>query len=473
MNNNTEEKVKPFRLVKYFTFISLIVMFAGTVVISSLNTHSARNMLLKKSKDYAHVLVENLNHQIFMQFFIPVALKFGKIQLRDEEQFSHMDRVVKNTLHSFRVETVNIYDMNNVISYSFEKSVVGKQNMGGSDYQNAVKGRSTSKLIQSGNFWEISFGFPKQSLLITFDPLRAEKSLAQMTGPILGVVEIVQDLSDDYKSIFNLQIRVLETCAIVMGILFIFLIFVVKRGEDILERRSLERLKLKEELNRAQRLAALGEMVAGVSHEIRNPLGIIRSSAEHLKKKMLILDPSNTIPHIIVEEATRLNNIITDFLNFAKPKEPELIQCRIEEILDKNISFFSTQIDGKHYEIERNYDGSIPEIMGDVNMLYQAFLNILLNAKEAMPGGGKIRVSANYLSQENKVKVVFEDEGHGLPDEIADKLWDPFFTTKEMGTGLGLGIVKNIIDAHGGSISIENKSSRGAQAVIYFPVKNK
>ena len=106
------EKIKPFKLVKYFSFTSLFLAFIGTVVLSFLNTQWVRSMQQNKSKDYAHVLIENLNHQIFMQFSIPVFIRYGKIQLSDPKQFEIMDRVVKSTLHSFSVESVNIYDMN-------------------------------------------------------------------------------------------------------------------------------------------------------------------------------------------------------------------------------------------------------------------------------------------------------------------------------------------------------------------------
>jgi len=465
----SEEKIKPFRLVKYFTFTSLIVIFVGTLVLSLLNTHWARAVQQKKSEDYAHLLIENLNHQVFLQFIIPVALKFGKIQLSDEKQFNYMDKVVRSTLHSFKVDMVNIYDMENTISYSFDKTVVGKMDVGGKAYQDAVAGESTSKLIQSGSWTEIFLGVPKHSKLVTFAPLRAEQPLSRISGPVLGVVEIVQDLSEDYKAIFDFQIRVITTCTLVMGLLFLALLFVVKRGEGISERRALERLRLQEQLSRAERLSSLGEMAAGISHEIRNPLGIIKSSSELLEKKMAGYDPSSSIPGIIIEEADRLNNIITDFLNFAKPRSPNLVSCNIVEVLEKNIAFLSSQIKEEGYTIEKHYGDNIPEIKADSNMLYQAFLNIILNAMQAMPDGGGIDVE--ITSGTNKVIIYFKDEGQGIPEDLKEKIWDPFFTTKEKGTGLGLGIVKNIIESHGGEIHIDNRSNVGAKVTMEIPVK--
>ena len=467
--NSTEEKSKPFRLVKYFTFISLIVIFVGTLVLSFFNTHLARTMQQKKSEDYAQLLIENLNHQVFLQFIIPIALKYGKVQLREKEQFERMDKVVRSTLHSFKVETVNIYDIDNTISYSFDPAVIGKKDIGGKSYEDAIAGKSMSKLLRRGNWIELFFGFPKDSKLITFAPLRAEQPLSRISGPVLGVVEIVQDLSEDYKAIFDFQIRVVITCTVVMGILFLVLLFVVKRGEGIIERRALERLRLKEQLNRAEHLSSLGEMVAVISHEIRNPLGIIRSSSELLEKKMAQLDPANSVPSIIVEESVRLNSIITDFLDFAKPRELHTTTLKIEEILEKNINFIAAKIDKEGYIINKHFNSNFPEITADADMLYQAFLNILINAMQAMPGGGKIDVETS--SNNNIITILFEDEGTGIPEELMERIWDPFFTTKEKGTGLGLGIVKNIIESHRGNIQISNRPHHGACVLIEIPIE--
>ncbi len=468
--HTSEEKVKPFRLVKYFTFASLTVIFLGTIVLSVINTRLARSMQRQKSEEYARVLVENLNHQVFLQFILPMAFKFGKIQLRNKDQFERMDKIVRSTFYSFDVEMVNIYDLKNTISYSFNKEIIGKQNVGGTAYQNALLGQATSKLVQRGNFWEIFLGFPKESLIVTFSPLRAEKSLSRLSGPVLGVVEIVQDLSKDYHSIFRFQILVIFTITIVMGIVFVVLLFVVKRGEGIFQQRALERLKLEEKLSRAKHLSSLGEMTAGISHEIRNPLGIIRNSAEHLQKKMAVLDPSNKIPDIIIEESSRLNTIITDFLNYAKPKKPDRLPCRLEEILEKNLTYLTSQIEEQRHVIKKYYGDDLPQIMADSNMLYQAFLNILINSMQAMPGGGEIQIEIN--SNNESVIIIFEDEGKGISEEDLDKIWDPFFTTKAMGTGLGLGIVKNIIESHGGKIDIKNNSPlRGIRVTVELPVK--
>ena len=463
------EKTKPFRLMKYFTFSSLIVIFVGTVVLSAFDTHLARKMQLQKSEEYAKLLIENLNHQIFLQFILPTVLKYNRIQLRNEEQFKRLDQVVRSTLHSFKVETVNIYDMSSTISYSFDQDIIGQKHIGSTGYKEALEGKSSSRLVQRGNFYEIMLGMPKDSHLITISPLRAEKQISRLSGPVLGAIEIKLNLTEEYKTIFNFQIRVIITSAIVMAGLFLVLLLIVKNGEAIIERRALERLRLKEQLNRSEHLSSLGEMVAAVSHEIRNPLGIILSSTELMQKKLDPADPVNTLTGIIKEESQRLNTIITDFLNFARPRSPNLSACRVDQILDKNITFLASQIESGKYSVDSQFTETVPEIHADADMLYQAFLNLLINAMQAMPDGGDILVRVD--SQADMVNISIEDSGSGIPEDIMEKIWDPFFTTKDNGTGLGLGIVKNIIKSHDGQIVIENLAGGGTRVAIDLPVK--
>jgi two-component system sensor histidine kinase HydH len=464
----TDDRIRPFRLVKYFTFISLIVLFVGTLALAALNTHWARRLELTKNEDYALLLIDNLNHQIFLQFVLPTIIKHGKIQLREREQFELMDRVVRTTLHGFKVDMVNIYDLGNTISYSLDPDRIGDKNAGGTNYNAALEGQRVTKIDQRGNFLQLLFGLPEESRLVTYAPLRAEKPLSRIPGPVLGVVELVQDLSDEYGRIYRVQGQVLLSCTLVMLILFLVLLFVVRKGENIIEQRAQERLRLKEQLAKARHLSTIGEMTAGISHEIRNPLGIIKSSAALLKKRMAVLDPDNGLPGIIEEEAGRLNNIITDFLNFARPREPIFQPCRLEEVMEKNLQALGPQIEARHYTVVKDFHPGLPIIQADADMLYQAFLNLLINAMQAMPDGGDIRI--RITPSEDHLTIQILDQGPGILEDIMDKIWDPFFTNKKIGTGLGLGMVRNIIEAHGGSVTIANGPEAGAEATIRLPI---
>ncbi|MEN8211115.1 MAG: ATP-binding protein [Thermodesulfobacteriota bacterium] len=444
-------------------------MLTATIVISALNAHWVRNILLEKSEEYASLLVENLNHQVISRFMLPVLIKYGEIRLREKEQFLLMDKVVRSTLHSFNVEMVSIYDENNIISYSFDKDIIGQKNAGGVHYEKAMKREATSRLLQQGNFLELLFWFPQETKIITFAPLRAEKQVSPaLAGPVMGVVEIVRDVSDDYKKVFKLQGLVIGSCVIVMGMLFFVLRFVVKHGEKVIEQRAEERLKLEEKLRQAEHLSAIGEMTAAVSHEIRNPLGIIKSSAQLLKNKMVKLDARSNIPDIIVEESGRLDNIITDFLNFAKPRTPDLRPCMVEDIIEKNLAYLTPQIEEKNFSIAKEISQNLPEIMADSAMLYQAFLNILINAFQSLEDNGCLTIKIVYSS--GNIVINFIDNGEGIKENILKKIWTPFFTSKDSGTGLGLGIVKNIIEAHNGTITISNAKPNGTNVEMILPV---
>ncbi len=467
--NITPQGARPFVLVKTFTFASLIVMLMATIVIAALNAHWVRNILLEKNKEYNLLLVENLNHQIFLRFVAPVVFKHGEIKLRQKDQHQLLDTVIKSTLHSFHVDMVNIYGTDNIIGYSFDEEKIGKENAGGVHYEKAMKNQATSKLIQKGNFLELLFWFPQETKIITFAPLIPEAQFARSgKRMVIGVIEIIRDISDDYQKVFKLQGLIVISCTIIMGILFLILRFVVKRGEKIIEQRAEERLRLEEKLRQSEHLSAIGGMTAGVSHEIRNPLGIIKSSAQLLKKKMARLDPDSKIPDIIVEESTRLNHIITDFLDFAKPRLPDLRLCDLDEVIEKNLAFLTSQIEEAQINIITNYQNDMPQIMADTAMLYQSFLNILLNAFHALKANGTITICT--WSEPGLVHVCFTDNGEGISDEVLKKIWTPFFTTKDTGTGLGLGIVKNIIEAHKGQIHISNALPSGTKVDISLPI---
>ena len=468
-NLTRTEPGKPFRLVKYFAITSLVIIFTGTVILSVLNIHWARRLQLEKNKDYALLLIENLNHQVFLQFVIPTILKKTRIQLRDKSQFELMDKVVRSTLHGFNVDMVNIYDLSNTISYSFDQDIIGQANVGGTHFESALNGQRNSQLEQRGGFFQLMLGVPEESRIVTYAPLRAEKPLSRTPGPVLGVVEIVQDMSSEYQAIFRTQIRVILTSSAVMLLLFLFLLQVVRKGETILERRAHERIRLEEQLARAKHLSSLGEMTASISHEIRNPLGIIQSSAELLKKKMDKLGTSHALPEIIVEEAGRLNDIITDFLKFARPHQPDLRMAQVEDIITKNLQYLEPELTQRQIRVVKDIQGPLPGIAVDTDMLYQAFLNLFLNAIQAMESEGQITINIKVVDQHLHVLIV--DTGPGIDAAIIDKIWDPFFTNKEKGTGLGLGIVQNIIEAHNGSIHLDNAVPSGACVRIELPLQ--
>ena len=469
-----DEPIRPFRLVKYFSFTGFMVILVFTMALTLLISSQAKNLTLKKSDDYAMLLADNLNHQVFLQFVVPTALRYGRIRLREREQFDALDAVVRNTIHSFKVKKVNIYDLEGRISYSTEQELVGKKVANLPPYEDALRGDKSSMLLTEPG--KSLTGLDKGFTLRTFFPFRGEVPYRGSVGDVLGVFEIFQDLTNEYAEITKFQYLSIAISLAISALVFIILRQIIVRGETIIERRNEEQRKLEEKLHNSEKLATLGQMIAAVSHEIRNPLGIISSTAEILQEKIKVHEPNNRLAEVIVEESRRLNGIVTEFLDFARPQIPRPTTCRLEEILETNLNFLDPVINKENIEIIRDYKGT-DLITADPDLLYRAFLNIFINAVQAMPNGGAITVSTSLPHNSDGkgsgfAEVVVADTGEGVDPEKIKNLFNPFFTTKNRGSGLGLAIVKNIVESHSGQVSIEPGASAGTRVVIRLPVNN-
>jgi len=477
---DARESIKPFRLVKFFSLTSLVVIFIPTLLLSIFISQRAKSELLRKSEQYALLVATNLNHQVFTQFVLPTVLKYGRIELANPKQYERMDKVVSNTIHGFKLYRVDVYDLDEVITYSTNRSLVGLRGLGGIDFKLAREGKSSSQLISRGSFLGFELGVvAKQRQLKTYIPFRMERPLGQGQGRILGVFEITQDISEDYAAITRFQNIIIASSLGVMSLLFLVLRFIVKRGERIIAKRAEERRRLEDQLNQAERMAVLGKMVAGISHEIRNPLGIIGSTAQLLHYKMEEGDPKKQLGEIIMEETSRLNSIVTDFLDFARPTTPNYSECRVDAVLERNLKFLEVELKRRDIKVELRFAENGRPVIADGDLLYRAFLNIFVNAMEALDDGGTIRVITRYRDPQNDtLEVIIADTGSGISGNDIGKIFDPFFTTRKTGTGLGLPIVRNIIESHGGTVDIKSPppeelaqfESKGTAIIISLPV---
>ncbi len=241
-----------------------------------------------------------------------------------------------------------------------------------------------------------------------------------------------------------------------------------------------EAKQLEEQLQRSKKLAALGEMSAGVAHEIRNPLGVIKSSAQMLRdefKPVEARDEYQELTTFIIGEVNRLNRVITEFLSFARPTPPDLQRVNINEIIDKTIQLIANQEKvTPDVKVKVESSKNLPLLMGDPEQIIQALLNIALNGLQAMPERGELRVTAGCAEDvqgkysASFIQVQITDTGEGIPVPIRDKIFNPFFTTKEEGSGLGLAIVHKIIENHKGFIEVESEVGKGTTFKVFLPV---
>ncbi len=229
--------------------------------------------------------------------------------------------------------------------------------------------------------------------------------------------------------------------------------------------QDLSRLKeMENQLKRADRLAAVGQLAAGMAHEIRNPLASISGSVQLLMEGDKLQKEDRRLMGIVVREAERLNALLTDFLVFARPAPPCFEPVNVSELLDELVAMVAADERFKDIDLQRD-DSIVLEWSCDRGQLRQALWNLLLNGAEAMAQGG--RLSCGLDAELSSVYV--EDTGPGIPDDIRDKVFDPFFTTKDSGTGLGLATVHSIVEAHQGRLDLVKAEGGGERFIIYMP----
>jgi signal transduction histidine kinase len=259
----------------------------------------------------------------------------------------------------------------------------------------------------------------------------------------------------------------------------------------VAERAALviENSKLYQQMKERDRLAALGEMAAGLAHEIRNPLAAIQGAIQLLvperdgEARARAPEPDREQAReflgIIGEEVRRLNGVVNQFLDYSRPAKAHLAPGDVNEILERTLKLLAAEIPPT-VELAVEAERPLPRVSCDAEQLRQVFLNLALNAVQAMPRGGKLQISTRLARDElavwreaqrraDSVEVRFRDSGPGVPEEAREHIFVPFYTTKEKGTGLGLAICQRIVKAHGGTIGLRSAPGEGAEFVLSLP----
>jgi two-component system sensor histidine kinase PilS (NtrC family) len=224
---------------------------------------------------------------------------------------------------------------------------------------------------------------------------------------------------------------------------------------------------MEEQIRRSDRLAALGTLAASLAHELRNPLASMSGAVELLSNSAKLPDTDRRLLQIVQREAERLEKLLRDFLNFARPGEPRLKRLRLDRAAEEVVSLAGPHGAGKGVRIELETDGEC-WVHGDEDQLRQVLWNLLGNGLDAVPAGG--RVALHIRRGEGRVSATIEDDGPGISPEDLSRIFDPFFTTKDGGTGLGLAIVHRILEAHGSAIAAESSPGHGARFSFSLPL---
>jgi two-component system, NtrC family, sensor histidine kinase HydH len=274
-------------------------------------------------------------------------------------------------------------------------------------------------------------------------------------------------------------------------VLFFYIAAILVNRFTVENRRHVERLEVlsgqleetnrqlrraEAEARRSERLAALGQLSAGLAHEIRNPLAVIKGSAEMLNQKVAGSQPLIAeLAGYISSEVNRLNALVVRFLDFARPSKLELHPENIAEIVNRALESASASFPNANVKIEKQYAQGLPQIPVDRQLCEQVFVNLITNAFQAMREEGaqpqtmRLSIAPDSSKGEAGISVAVEDSGPGVPPELREQIFNPFFTSKKDGVGLGLSIVAKIVDDHRGTIHLENSPSGGACFRVFLP----
>ncbi len=223
--------------------------------------------------------------------------------------------------------------------------------------------------------------------------------------------------------------------------------------------------EMKEKVRKTEGFVAVGRIAASIAHEIRNPLSSIKGFAQYFKSRFKAKKDA-AYADIMIKEIDRLNRVITELLDYAKPAELNLKKQRLEDIISYSIKLLESDIKGKGINIKEEHEDNLPTVLIDKDQMTQAVLNILLNSIEAVDKNGEIRIGIRQIKDGLQLSIA--DNGKGIAKENVEKIFEPFFTTKKSGTGIGLALVKKIIDMHNGKITVESKE--GTRFVIRLPI---
>lgn len=292
-----------------------------------------------------------------------------------------------------------------------------------------------------------------------------QQSDEPLTTALPGVmrVEVECKRADGYRLILGMTLSPLHEQGVQTGLVGVF--------KDLTQVRDLE-----EEMHRKEWLASLGEMSAGMAHEIRNPLGALAGAMQMLRKDATGDETNRRLMDIAIREATRLDTIITEFLQYARPPELNLAERDLNKVLAETLDLIQHEARTRSNIriVTSMATGSLLAHV-DQDQFRQVFWNLATNAFDAMPEGGQLTISTSCRQIDaggrkgEVIEIAFQDTGEGIPKENLDKIFFPFFTTKKQGSGLGLAAVHRIVDLHGGWIKVESQERQGSRFVVCMP----
>ena len=392
-------------------------------------------------------------------------------------------------VEGLNIVKLNVFDLNGTTVWSSDPNTIGVTKRESPLFAKAAAGQISSKLVYDHDVVHLDGVVRRIDVVETYLPLRESRG-----GKIIGAMEIYRDIAgdvgfqvDDAKSV------VLWTTMGTMGGLFLVLLgFIVvadvniyrsnrrevsaiedanRTLEERVRARTRELEEAQEQLVRSEKLAAIGQLAGGVAHDLRNPLGAIKNAIYYLKRRLSLGEEARANPRIgqflqiVEDEADHSNQIITDLMAFSRVNAPSLSPTGLAEVIETTLSSMETR---ENVHTIRQFDPELPEVAADGEQLQRVFANLAGNAQDAMPEGGTLTVSARRV--DGFAEVAFSDTGAGIAEDTMKKVFEPLFTTKTQGTGLGLAVCQQIVSRHGGTIQVKSRPGEGATFTVRLPL---
>ncbi|HWE49519.1 MAG TPA: ATP-binding protein [Bryobacteraceae bacterium] len=332
------------------------------------------------------------------------------------------------------------------------------------------RGRAVSVALQLTLIYllmGLTGGIETPYYLLLLLPLISTASYLGVTGTVISSVAAISTylslllfLDWEKETIAPEAMHILAIRCLILAVAAVL----VNSLAEALRRQSARLLEAEAAIRRSERLAALGQLSAGLAHELRNPLASIRGSADLLSRASSDADPiTRELAGIISSEVDRTNSLVTRFLDFARPLEPRRSLTNVTEVIDR-------AAERAKVEVNREYSDSLPPLPIDAELMGQVFLNLLTNAAQASPAGAPVTVRTREAGGQAEISVI--DRGCGIPPDKMDAIFNPFVTTRPDGVGLGLAIVSKIVDGHGGKMAVESEPGKGSTFQVTLPIQS-
>jgi signal transduction histidine kinase len=384
---------------------------------------------------------------------------------------SYLDLIKRSIKEDRPQEEFGVYKKVPVFSYSFPLKDRRGKNIGG------------VSIIQNTSFMEEDIKRSKMFIFITLFVLVGWTvalvlfvTSRWITLPISQLVDGVKNMA---KGNLNTQIDLRRGDELSeLARAFNQMAIDLKEAQERITQEAETKLELERSLRQSDKLATIGQLTSGLAHEIGTPLNIIAGRAELTQRRLEDKEGAQKNLDIIVQQTERITKIIQQLLGFVRKKKPEQKTLNIRTLLETTLDFLDHQIQKQEVRVVKDIRDSITPVMGDPDQLQQVFLNLILNAIQSMPEGGTLRLSGSskWISKEGLedgerpyVEVCIEDTGAGMEKEVIQNIFNPFFTTKEKGTGLGLMVTQGIVQDHEGWIDVESEVGKGSVFKVYLP----